>query len=158
DTDLEQHDDEEMEIEEQELDRLSAIGATSGGGGGGGGDGVVVAGAGSGGPPNNGRVMWVLKSGEEAKLEGMDPTRHLRLRVGFAPTDGSSSCSDFCKSYIIEAKRHTNRTLLNRTKSKEAVFSQGARGSGGARRPEFKFGVVWEHTPGNRHIHLYSKV
>ncbi|CAN0288267.1 unnamed protein product [Ectocarpus sp. 12 AP-2014] len=158
DTDLEQHDDEEMEIEEQELDRLSAIGTTIGGGGGGGGDGVVVAGAGSGGPPNNGRVMWVLKSGEEAKLEGMDPTRHLRLRVGFAPADGSSCCSDFCKSYIIEAKRHTNRTLLNRMKSREAVFSHGARGSGGARRPEFKFGVVWEHTPGNRHIHLYSKV
>lgn len=41
---------------------------------------------------NDGRVMWVLKSGEEAKLEGMDMTRNLRLRVGFAPADGSSSC------------------------------------------------------------------
>lgn len=38
------------------------------------------------------RVMWVLKSGEEAKLEGMDMTRNLRLRVGFAPVDGCSSC------------------------------------------------------------------
>lgn len=84
DTDLEQHDEEEMEQEERELDRLSAIGAAS--------DGAVATGAGAGGPPNNGRVVWVLKSGEEAKLEGMDTTRHLRLRVGFAPADGSSSC------------------------------------------------------------------
>lgn len=40
----------------------------------------------------DGRVLWVLKSGEEVKLEGMDMTRNLRLRVGFAPVDGSSSC------------------------------------------------------------------
>lgn len=48
----------------------------------------------------DGRVMWVLKSGEEAKLEGMDMTRNLRLRVGFAPADGSSSCrfAFFCST------------------------------------------------------------
>lgn len=67
-------------------------------------------------------------------------------------------CSDFCKPFVVESKRHTNRTLLNRIQSMEAVFTKGARGSGGARRPEFKFGAVWEYTPGNRHIHIYSKV
>lgn len=40
----------------------------------------------------NGRVVWVLKSGEEAKLEGMDMTQDLRIKVGFAPADGSSLC------------------------------------------------------------------
>lgn len=41
----------------------------------------------------------------------------------------------------------------------EAAFSHAdTPGPGGARRPEFKFGVVWEHTPGNRHLHVYTKV
>lgn len=33
------------------------------------------------------RVLWLIKSGEEAKLEGMDLTRPLYVRVGFAPVD-----------------------------------------------------------------------
>lgn len=36
------------------------------------------------------RVLWVLKSGEEVKLEGMDMTRPLHLKVGFAGGRGSS--------------------------------------------------------------------
>lgn len=32
-------------------------------------------------------VLWVLRSGEEAKLEGLDLTRPLYVRVGFAPVD-----------------------------------------------------------------------
>lgn len=66
--------------------------------------------------------------------------------------------SDFSKPFLIEAKRHTSRTQMNKISSREAVFTRGARGSGGARRPEFNFGAVWEHTPGNRHIHIYSNV
>lgn len=85
---------------------------------------------------------------------------HFAIPLSWSSTTRASLllCSDFCKPFVVEAKRHTNRTLLNRIQSKEAVFTRGARGSGGARRPEFKFGAVWEHTPGNRHIHIYSKV
>lgn len=36
-------------------------------------------------------VLWVLKSGEEAKLEGLDLMRSLHVRVGFAPLDDYSS-------------------------------------------------------------------
>lgn len=84
DTEVEHHDadDEALEEEEAELDRLSAI---AGGSGGGAADSAGVA-------EQDGRVLWVLKSGEEAKLEGMDMTRHLRIRIGFAPADGTSSC------------------------------------------------------------------
>lgn len=34
------------------------------------------------------QILWVLKSGQEAKLEGMDMHRSLHVRVGFAPVEG----------------------------------------------------------------------
>ena len=36
-------------------------------------------------------LVWVLKSGEEVKLEGMDMSRPLHIKVGFAGGLGSSS-------------------------------------------------------------------
>ena len=71
-------------------------------------------------------------------------------------TNGADS--DWSEPYIIQARCHIDRTATNKRESEDAVFKGGARGAGGARRPEFKFGSVWEHTPGNRHIHIYAKV
>lgn len=83
--------------------------------------------------------------------------------LSFHGTAGKRPCadlriSDWCQPYVIEAECHTDRTALNNLPSKESRFSRGARGPGGARRPDFKFGTVWENTPGNRHIHIYTKV
>lgn len=41
---------------------------------------------------DNAKVLWLLKSGEEAKLEGMDMNRPLHVRVGFAPSTGTVQC------------------------------------------------------------------
>lgn len=46
------------------------------------------------------KVLWVLKSGEEVKLEGMDLTRPLHIRVGFASADGIDSCRCFFRADI----------------------------------------------------------
>lgn len=66
--------------------------------------------------------------------------------------------SEWSQPYILGADLHTNRTLLNKQSPWEAKFKGGVRGAGGARRPEFEFDVAWKHTPGNRHIFIYTKV
>ena len=88
-------DTEDEEEESEESDRRSSADAGGSGSSSAGAAAVVVAAAvtkNSGSIDDSGRMMWVLKSGEEAKLEGMDMTQNLRLRVGFAPADGSSVC------------------------------------------------------------------
>lgn len=45
---------------------------------------VAAQGSGNANKQQKKRMLWVLKSGEEAKLEGMDLRRPLMVRVGFA--------------------------------------------------------------------------
>lgn len=66
---------------------------------------------------------------------------------------------ELCNPYIIRGDAHANRTALNKRPAVEATFPRGARTTiGGARRPQFMFDVLWEHTPGNRQIQIYTKV
>lgn len=65
---------------------------------------------------------------------------------------------EWCRPYIIRGKSHTNREALNKMDAQEAIFTHGEVGPSCGRRPEFKLDVVWEHTPGNRLLHIFTSV
>lgn len=110
------------EEEEEEEDGVDG-GSSSAGGGGGGGTALVAARGSRGSRPD--RVIWVLKSGEVAKLEGMDVSRNLKIRVGFAPADGSSSC----RSVRMSLRPSFSRYMVDRDRG-EGREARSASGGG----------------------------